>query len=96
MDTAKLVSMANQIAAFHRRKPEPAAVAEVALHLTKFWEPRMRAELHAFARAGGLGLSPAAHGAALSLAPDAGTMPDDPAENHARSNASGSKRGAAR
>lgn len=58
MDAPKLVKMANQIAGFFAVEPErAAAVAGVALHLQRFWEPRMRRELLAeFDRGGGHGL----------------------------------------
>ncbi len=67
MDTAKLVSMANQVATFHRRKPEDAAIAEIALHLQKFWEPRMRSQIRAYLLAGGQGLDANARQAILTL-----------------------------
>ena len=48
MDVAKLVTMANQIAAFFATDPDRAtAVAGTANHLKKFWEPRMRKALFA-------------------------------------------------
>ena len=46
MDTKKLVTMANQIAAFFAAEPDrQAAVEGVASHLKRFWEPRMRREI---------------------------------------------------
>jgi formate dehydrogenase subunit delta len=43
MDAAKLVKMANQIAAFFAAEPvRTAAVEGVANHIKRFWEPRMR------------------------------------------------------
>lgn len=58
MDVSKLVKMANQIAGFFAVEPERAtAVAGVAQHLQRFWEPRMRRELLAeFDRGGTNGL----------------------------------------
>ena len=54
MDQKKLVTMANQIAAFFAVEPDhEAAVAGVAGHLKKFWEPRMRREILAALDAGG-------------------------------------------
>jgi len=41
----KLAYMANQIAAFFASRPEDEAITEIANHLTKFWEPRMRAKI---------------------------------------------------
>lgn len=49
MDTKQLVRMANQIGAFFETMPDQdKAMAGVAEHLRKFWEPRMRRELLAF------------------------------------------------
>lgn len=54
MDVQKLVSMANQIAAFFATDPDRAtAVAGTANHIQKFWEPRMRKALLAEFDAGG-------------------------------------------
>tara|TARA_R110002072_G_scaffold46591_10_gene129219 strand:- start:248617 stop:248853 length:237 start_codon:yes stop_codon:yes gene_type:complete len=54
MEAAKLVSMANQIAAFFATEPDRvAAVAGTANHIQKFWEPRMRKALLAAFDAGG-------------------------------------------
>jgi len=40
-----LVRMANQIARFFEPYPDEEAVAGVADHLKKFWDPRMRTEI---------------------------------------------------
>ncbi|TNB46369.1 formate dehydrogenase [Martelella lutilitoris] len=45
MAPEKLTYMANQIAAFFRSRPHEEAVAGVADHISKFWEPRMRTQL---------------------------------------------------
>jgi formate dehydrogenase subunit delta len=42
---AKLVRMANQIAAFFRSYPEAAAQEGVRVHLLSFWTPRMLLDL---------------------------------------------------
>ncbi len=42
-----LVRMANQIADFFAPYPEDEAVAGVADHMKKFWDPRMRAGMFA-------------------------------------------------
>lgn len=56
---AKLVYMANQIAAFFGHAvPHDQAVAGTADHFNKFWEPRMRRQLLEVVEAGGTGLSP--------------------------------------
>jgi formate dehydrogenase subunit delta len=58
VDVQRLVAMANDIAAFFAAEPDPAAAAEqVANHLKKFWEPRMREQIRRHARGGGAGLS---------------------------------------
>ncbi len=57
MHADKLVMMTNQIAMFHRRQTLEVAAAEVAAHLRRFWEPRMRAAIHAHLDEGGEGLS---------------------------------------
>ncbi len=69
MDSSRLVMMANQIAAFHRRKPPEEAAAEIKRHILRFWEPRMRAEIAAFVADGGEGLDPNARAAILALPP---------------------------
>jgi formate dehydrogenase subunit delta len=58
MDVQRLVAMANDIAAFFGSDPDPTAAADqVANHLKKFWEPRMREEIRRHVSAGGTGLS---------------------------------------
>ncbi len=64
---AKLVAMANQIAMFFATQPGDRAAADIAIHLRKFWTPRMRASLIAHADAGGAGLSAAARAAVERL-----------------------------
>ena len=67
MDSAKLVTMANQIAGFFTvQRGEPAEAA--AKHIADNWDPRMRAGLAAHLAAGGEGLSPVARAAAEALA----------------------------
>ncbi len=54
MDAGKLVRMANSIGAFFEAEPDPArAVAGVADHLRRFWDPRMRRALYAWLDAHG-------------------------------------------
>jgi formate dehydrogenase subunit delta len=52
----KMVHMANQIALFFAAYPREEAIAGVADHLRKFWEPRMRRQLLDYTRQGGAGL----------------------------------------
>jgi formate dehydrogenase assembly factor FdhD len=56
-----LIRSRNDIAAFFASEPNPDTAAEqVAYHLKKFWEPRMRAEIQRCLEQGGAGLSPLA------------------------------------
>ena len=54
----KLVYMANQIAAFFESQPEDEAVAGIANHINKFWDPRMRGRFLELIAAGATGLKP--------------------------------------
>jgi len=65
----KLVYMANQIAKFFAPQPEPDAVAAIADHLLKFWDPRMRAAIVVHVSQGGAGLDARALKAVQSLPP---------------------------
>ena len=56
MSRDKLVTMANQIGQFFARQGEERAVAGIADHLRKFWDPRMRTQIYAHLEAGGQGL----------------------------------------
>jgi formate dehydrogenase subunit delta len=51
-----MVHRANQIALFFSAYPRPEAVAGVADHFKKFWEPRMRRQLEEYVAAGGANL----------------------------------------
>ena len=58
MNISRLVTMANDIAAFFAAEPDHESGAEqVANHLRKFWEPRMRKEIRQCLEQGGTGLS---------------------------------------
>jgi formate dehydrogenase subunit delta len=58
MNIERLVAMANDIAAFFDAEPDRAVAADaVANHLTRFWDPRMRREIVAHLKTGGVGLS---------------------------------------
>jgi len=54
----KLITMANQIATFFQSQREEDRALGVAMHINKFWEPRMRAKLLAMLEAGDEGLKP--------------------------------------
>ncbi len=70
MHVERLVEMANEIGTFFLSEAgADGAPKEIASHITKFWDPRMRSQLIAHANAGGAGLSQAALAAARLLAP---------------------------
>lgn len=56
MSPEKLTYMANQIGKFFAHEGGDAAVAGIADHIAKFWDPRMRADIFKHVRAGGHGL----------------------------------------
>ncbi|THD42759.1 MAG: formate dehydrogenase [Bradyrhizobium sp.] len=64
----KLVRMANQIGDFFAIQPQDKAVEGVAVHLKKFWTPKMISELTGYSLSGGVGLAPIARAALRSLA----------------------------
>jgi formate dehydrogenase subunit delta len=69
MNVQRLVAMANDIANFFASDPDPSAAADqVANHLKKFWEPRMREEIRRYVSAGGEGMSSIAIQAVKKLA----------------------------
>ncbi len=55
---AKLIRMANQIATFFVSQKAEDGPEGVAIHINKFWEPRMRKALFALLDEGGEGLHP--------------------------------------
>jgi formate dehydrogenase subunit delta len=68
METAVLVKMANEIAAFFAAEPGGEAAAPLmAGHLRKSWAPSMRREIVAHLEAGGEGLSALAREAVALL-----------------------------
>lgn len=61
MNIERLVAMVNDIAAFFAAEPDQDSAAEqVAYHLKRFWEPRMREEIKRCLASGGAGMSPLA------------------------------------
>jgi formate dehydrogenase subunit delta len=56
MEPSTMVHKANQIALFFASYPREEAVAGVADHLQKFWEPRMRRQIIDYVATGGAGL----------------------------------------
>jgi len=66
MHVETLVRMVNQIGTFFEAMPDrAAALEEMAQHLRRFWEPRMRKQLMAHVDQGGEGLGLMAHEAIL-------------------------------
>jgi formate dehydrogenase subunit delta len=63
----RLVIMANQIARFFSAQKPDKAVAGVADHIAKFWDPRMRQMIRDRLPAGGAGLDPLAKAAIARL-----------------------------
>lgn len=67
MNNDNLIRMANQIGAFFETMPDRAeALQDLAMHLKKFWDPRMRrALLELIENNGGDGISDVVRRAAL-------------------------------
>jgi formate dehydrogenase subunit delta len=65
-----LASMANDISDFFEGEVGPAdAPASIAQHLQRYWDPRMRAKIIAYAAGGGEQLSATALAAVKTLPP---------------------------
>jgi formate dehydrogenase subunit delta len=70
MNIEHLVSMANDIGNFFDGEVgQKEAPASIALHISRYWDPRMRLQIISHASAGGEGLSPAALSAVRTLSP---------------------------
>lgn len=70
MSIEHLVKMANDIGDFFRAEPERAdAIAGIANHLQRFWDPRMRRALMSYAAGGGEGLDELVRAAVATLKP---------------------------
>ncbi len=54
----RLIYMANQIGSFFDSQGHDKAVAGIAEHIKKFWDPRMRKKIFEHLDAGGEGLRP--------------------------------------
>ena len=57
MTEETLVRMAHQITQFFATYPHDQAVAGIADHIDKFWDPRMKKAILAHVAAGGAGLN---------------------------------------
>jgi formate dehydrogenase subunit delta len=65
-----LVQMANDIGHFFAAEPKRAdAVAGIAGHIQRFWDPRMRRQIAAHLASGGAGLDELTREAIASLKP---------------------------
>ena len=67
METKDMVRMANQISDFFKSYSEQEALAGIADHISKFWDPRMRKAIFAHLDAGGAGLDPDVRDAIATL-----------------------------
>jgi formate dehydrogenase subunit delta len=64
-----LVRMANDIGDFFASEPDrEAAIAGIANHVRRYWEPRMRRQIYAHMDTGGEGLNELARAAIRQLA----------------------------
>jgi len=73
MNVDHMVKMANEIGAFFAAEsPKGQAPKDVANHLKRFWDPRMRREIVAHYRLGGAGLSDLALAAVGLIAAEGG------------------------
>jgi formate dehydrogenase subunit delta len=69
MRVERLVSMANDIGAFFNAEPDKAEAAKnIASHLRRFWDPRMRRQIVSHYREGGAGLDDVVRSAVRLLA----------------------------
>jgi formate dehydrogenase subunit delta len=69
MRVERLVSMANDIGAFFNAESDKAEAAKnIASHLRRFWDPRMRRQIVAHYREGGAGLDDVVRSAVRLLA----------------------------
>ena len=68
MDVHHLVTMANEIAAFFAGEDRGKAAENVANHLRRYWDPRMRRQIVEHASAGGDGLTQVARAGVALLA----------------------------
>jgi formate dehydrogenase subunit delta len=68
MHTERLVTMANEIAAFFAAEDPQNGAESVATHLLRYWNPRMREQIIAYAKTDGYGLVPMAKAAVEILA----------------------------
>ena len=76
MSAERLVQMANDIGHFFAAEPKRSdAVAGIAGHIQRFWDPRMRRQIAAHLAAGGAGLDDLPREAVSSLKVGASAKP---------------------
>jgi formate dehydrogenase subunit delta len=68
MDAQHLVDMVNEIAAFFTGEDPGNAAENVANHLRRYWDPRMRRQIVEHASTGGDGLSQVARAGVALIA----------------------------
>jgi formate dehydrogenase subunit delta len=68
MDPQHLVDMVNEIAAFFTGEDPKNAAENVANHLRRYWDPRMRRQIVEHASTGGDGLSQVARAGVALIA----------------------------
>jgi formate dehydrogenase subunit delta len=74
MSVEHLVHMANDISYFFASEPRrEEAIAGIANHIEKFWDPRMRRQIEEHLAQGGEGLEPLAREAIGRLTAQVGT-----------------------
>ncbi len=70
MSVEHLVQMANDIGHFFAAEPKRAdAIAGIATHIQRYWDPRMRRQILAHLQAGGAGLEELPRAAVATLKP---------------------------
>jgi formate dehydrogenase subunit delta len=82
--------MANQIGKFFAAQGDERAIAGIADHVKKFWEPRMKKQIFAHLDEGGAGLDPVALAALQKLKADMHGM-STAAEAQAAAEAAGAR-----
>ena len=76
MEIKEMVRMANQIADFFKGYGHDEAVKEVADHINRFWDPRMRSAFFRHLESGGAGFTDLVKDAApLVRKPGSATLP---------------------
>jgi formate dehydrogenase subunit delta len=79
MSPDKLVYMANQIGKFFEAQKDTDPAKGIADHLSKFWDPSMRAKIISHLEHGGAGLDPDVKDAVRLLAATDFSRPPQPA-----------------